>query len=627
MRYLIIIVFLLTSAFGLPAQPFYPVLDIPKNLLQNADVVVRKYELTFQVLNKGEAIETEHMVLTLLNEKAASQSEPVFYYDKFVKIQDIEASVYDSEGKLVRHLKKKDIEDGKPLEYYVYDHRYKILRLPGRSYPYTIEYTVIKKHEGLMFYPEFEPQMRPSASVEYASFEVIMPAGLEARFKEVNLPMGCKTGPMRWELKNIAAFRAEPYAPANNLSLPRILSAPTDFTFGDVDGDMRTWESYGEFLEKLIKPQTDISLETRAKLQEMVADCPDMECKIRRVYDYLQSNTRYFYVGFGIGGWQPAPASQVDQFKYGDCKGLSNYMAVMLNTVGMPAFCAIIRAGEDEQMTQFPDFPNAWFNHLIVCVLMEKDTFWLECTSQTESCGFLGSFTDNRPALVVTPTGGKLIQTPKYDETKNTIRRETRILLQPDGSATLQSRDVYGGISQKIPAILEGYHDEIRKEYFYKTLNVSDFEIKSLEFKRNKDRLPSVEQNLVLALPRLASSSGKRLFLPMSLLSTKLEVPTTEGSRRFEVQPDSRGFTEEDFVTVSIPKGYHLESQFEPIVVSTEFGSFEVSVKYENSQIFIHRKLILNAVIRPKETFPEFVAFSKAISKADKTKLVLLKDE
>jgi len=619
-------IFLYCWVFPLSAQARYAVSEIPPDLLKYARAVVRAYELTFEVLNKGEAIQTEHKVLTLLNERAADEREPVFYYWAFDKIEDIEASVYDAEGKLVRHLKKRDVEDVKPPEHFVNDLRAKLLQLPARPYPYTIEYTLTRRINGLMFYPVFEPQGSPSESVERARFELKMPPGLEARVKEVNLSPGCKTGPATWVFQNLPAFQPEPFAPASSLVLPKVLSAPTDFTFGGFSGDMRSWQSFGVFQQQLVNTQRDLPLETKAMLLQLVADCADEWCKIRKVYDYLQTHTRYFYVGLGIGGWQPAAASEVDRLKYGDCKGLSNYMVDMLQAVGVPAHYAIIRAGADAQSEQFPDFPNAWFNHIIVCVPLEKDTVWLECTSQTESCGFLGDFTDNRPALLITPAGGQLVQTPKYDETQNVIRRATSIVLAPDGSGALESKDVFRGISQNIPAALADHSDEDRKKYLYKTIHVSDFSIKSLEYTRTKEQTPSVEQRLSLDILRLAAVSGKRLFLPLSLLSNKIEVPAFDSLRRFAVQADSRGFTEEDEVRVLAPEGFRLENLPAPVNISTLFGQFEMSVRQEAGNLLVvHRKLTLNSRIHPPERFQDLVAFLKTISKLDKTKLVLVK--
>jgi len=610
------------------AQSNYAAAAIPEALVKNAFAVVRKHELKFTVLNKGEAIETEHKVVTLLNRDAIDWfGEPAFYYYQFLEIKDIEASVYNAEGKLVRNLKKKDIEDVKPLDYFVDDIRYKLLRLPSNNFPYTIEYTVTKKHKGLMFYPRFQPQSSPNIAVEYASFEVVMPTDLEVRIKEVNLPPNCNTGPNKWELQNIATFLPEPFSRNTSLKLPAILSAPTEFSFGGFDGNMRTWESYGEYLFKLNKTQTELSPELKQRLLKMVEPCNDVYCKIQRIYEYLQSNTRYYYVGLGIGGWQPTAAAKVDQYKYGDCKGLSNYTASMLNAVGIPACYAIIRAGKNEQFTQYPDFPNAWFNHAIVCVPLENDTIWLECTSQTESCGFLGDFTDNRTALVMTPTGGKIIQTPKYDETKNTVYRATNVNLQPDGSAKVLSQAVFGGISQNYPAHLESLHDEKRKESLYKTLDINNFEIVSLDFKRNSGRIPNVEQTMSLSLQNFASANGKRLFLPINLMAAKMEVPSNNPARQSEFQPHPRGYAEIDSLTISLPPGFSLEGKFEPIKVESTFGSFENEVVSDGQNLLVLRRLVVNANIHSHEAFPAFLDFLKMVSKADKAKLVLVKNE
>ncbi len=258
---------------------------------------------------------------------------------------------------------------------------------------------------------------------------------------------------------------------------------------------------------------------------------------------------------------------------------------------------------------------------------MENDTLWLECTSQTESCGFLSNFTDNRMALVVTPTGGQVLHTPKYDETVNVARQETSVTMQPDGSASLQSKGVFSGISQQGPAYLESLHDELRREYFYKKLNLNNFEISSIEFKRNKSRYPSVEQNLVLSLSSFGTANGKRLFLPINFMSHKLEVPIADDKRQGDFQPDERGYTESDSITISIPSGYTLEGQFEPVVVTSKFGTFENFVKVNGQSLVIQRKLVINAIVQPKTEFPAFVAFLKIISKADKAKLVLVKSE
>jgi hypothetical protein len=81
-------------------------------------------------------------------------------------------------------------------------------------------------------------------------------------------------------------------------------------------------------------------------------------------------------------------------------------MYSLLNAVNIKAYWAIIRAGVNEYPAD-PGFPNNSFNHEILCIPFKNDTTWLECTSTTQPFGKLGSFTENRNALLITEDGGK----------------------------------------------------------------------------------------------------------------------------------------------------------------------------------------------------------------------------
>lgn len=614
----------LTGAL-LPAQNPFAAGDIPLSLRKNATRVVRQYDLKFEVRNKGEGIETEHKVITLLNDGAASENDQYIPYSNLVRVDDIEGAVYDADGQLVRKIKKSDLEDGKPFEYFVTDHRVKIIHFPRRPYPYTIEYTTVRKFQGLMFYPIFTPQQSATESVETASFELIMPPGLEVRVRELNLPLNSQKTNLHWTLHHLEAIAEEPFMPQNGWIYPLVLCSPTQFTLEGYDGDLTTWESFSRYIGQLNAGKDALPAETVEKLRQLTADCADPYCKVERVYAYLQENTRYFNIALGIGGWQPMSASEVDRFKYGDCKGLSNYTVAMLRAVGVPACYAIIRAGDDEQNNQFPDFPNAWFNHAIACVPLPNDTIWLECTSQQESCGFNNDFTDNRFALLIGPSGGKLVRTPRYDEKVNTIHRQTKLSLASDGSAVLVSNDVYRGIATQLQAQLAEMDGETRKKALYEILPIRDFEIKNEAIHLQKGRLPEAQRNLELSIPKFASTSGKRLFVPVVGLSAKIDVPVADSTRQFPVQAHTRGYTEEDHLEIILPEGYRLENELQSVAFSTAFGSFEWSVKSETGRLLLYRKLVLNSSIQPKTSYEILIGFLKNIAKADKTKLVLVK--
>ncbi len=126
----------------------------------------------------------------------------------------------------------------------------------------------------------------------------------------------------------------------------------------------------------------------------------------------------------------------------------------------------------------------------------------------------MSDFTDDRPALLITPDGGKIVYTPKYDYLINTSRSVITVELNADGSAKFQSNDTFRGIEQDIPAQLSDLPDGTRKTYLYKVLNISDFEITALAYERKKDLIPEVEQKISLNIPQLVA---KGFFCPLHL--------------------------------------------------------------------------------------------------------------
>lgn len=602
---------------------------IPADLKKNAHAVIRQYDLSFDIKNKGEAIETEHKVVTLLDEKAAQYSEPIFWYDKIQQIEDIEASVYDATGKLIRKMRKKDIDDFKPYDDGVDDNRAKRISFPRLSFPYTVEYQVVTKHKGLLHYPVWTPQEREHEAVEHATFFMTKSPDVQLHFKELNLPKESASqngNTYRWSIENLNAVVDEPFTPSVSQPFPQVWTTPDVFTVEGFSGKLDSWLNFGKFQAELNKGRSELPQTVINELRKLVEDCPDDYCKIERIYKKLQNTTRYFSIQLGIGGWQPILASDVDRRKYGDCKALSNYMVAMLHAVHIEAQYVIVKAGRDNQV-QFPDFPNAYFNHVIACVPMKSDTVWLECTSQTEACGYLGTFTDSRPALLIAPDGGHLVKTPVYDEKTNIVSRNVKMTLNTEGGAQLDATSVYSGTKQELAAALSEYGADFRKKMMYEWLKINDFEIQNLSFKKQLSRLPSVEEKLQLNIRQLGSVSGKRQFVPVNLMSVWTKTFSPDSVRHFDVQADSRGFTEMDSVMISLPAGFKVETLPDPLSIASSFGNYNLkSNQLDKNTVLITRQLIVNNKIFPSKSQADLALFFKQIAKADKVKMVLLKE-
>lgn len=632
MKKTILICFLYCYGLGLATlNAQYSVESIPIQLMLNSDAVVREYRTDYEVVDKGKAHYTKHLVVTILNDKGEELYSKVYFdYSNLSKIDDLSARYYDGSGKNKEKISKSDILDrGYNTGNFVDDSRFKVLSFPHQNFPYTVEYEIEYIEYALLNFPKWVPQTYTNVSVQHSEFNIKSPNDLPVRYKvlgktkltfEEKAQSNSKT--LHWECSNLGAFELEPYA-ANILDrVPMVITGPTFFEMEGYVGCMDSWSNFGLFFNHLNNSRSELPKETVEMLHKLVADCTDDRCKVEKIYTYLQNTTRYVSIQLGIGGYQPTPAEEVDEKKYGDCKGLNNYMEAMLHAVGVNSHYVIVHAGQSNPKV-WEDFPANYFNHIITCVPLQKDTIWLECTSQSDPCGYLGDFTCDRNALLVSPQGGKLIHTPSYNETVNKLSRKGEIKLLSNGEMDLEVQSTYTGISEEFAEHLATLSTDEQKKYLFEILDMSNYDIKEVYYrKKGKSIIPEAESKLALKLRNWSTKGGNRFFFQPNVLSRFTNNLNTDTVRTFDIQLEKYGYTFEDSILVTLPQGYSLEGKFTPVNIESPFGSFFVEVTNENGQIWYHRKLIVNNKIMPPDAYPQLVDFIKTIVKSDKTKLV-----
>ncbi|MEJ2004376.1 MAG: DUF3857 domain-containing protein, partial [Cyclobacteriaceae bacterium] len=409
-RIFLFIVWLLSFsavAFG-GGDDRFQVSEIPENLKEDAHAVIRLMDETYEIIDTDQAVYRSRFAVTIFSEQANSLAYVYEFYDKLSRIRDFSAWVYDAQGNEIAKLKKGDIIDRSNVSgFSLYeDDRVKIADMSQKRYPYTVYSEIEKTYNYLYQIPRFSPVPGEDVSVESARYSLIAPPDIFPRYKQINLDIqpyesneaGQKM--LRWEIENIPVMEAESYGYSWNEKAPMILVAPTRFSFDGYDGDMSTWNSFGKWIQSLNADRNTLPESTKSKLREMTRGMTQRE-KVMAIYDYMQDRTRYVSIQLGIGGYQPFESGLVDEVGYGDCKALTYYTKSMLDAVGIPSNYTLIFAGQ-RHIPLYEDFPSATFNHVILAVPMDRDTVWLECTSQTSPNGFLGSFTHDRKALMIT---------------------------------------------------------------------------------------------------------------------------------------------------------------------------------------------------------------------------------
>lgn len=611
----------------------YDTSDIPDELIENAWAVVRNYEETFTINSLNRASSSIKYAITILNKNGDRYAVFNESYDKLMKISDIRAKAYDKNGVLIEKVKKTDIKDySANFGYSLFDdNRLKYYKPVVRTYPYTMEYEYEYEYTGLFYFPTWQPVFGYDLSVEHSSFRVIISEGESFRYDEINLKESVKISNegdnemYYWEASNIPAIEREVYSPYLFEFAPVVYTAPNYFEIEGYKGNMESWEKFGLWVNQLNSGRDILPEKTKIKLDSLIKGLTDQLEITRVIYDYLQSRTRYVSIQEGIGGWQPFPAELVDRTGYGDCKALTNYTYALLKYAGVKSYYTKVRAGKNEPDFR-KDFVSNQSNHVFLCVPFDNDTVWLECTSQTRPFGYIGNFTDDRDVMIITENGGKIVHSKVYSQEENTRVCIAQVSLKEENVCTAKVLSTYSGLQyDNVSGILdESYEDQ--EKWLYKNIDLTNFNINQFHFNHNKADGPVAGVQYNIDINNYASCTGKRIFLPLNLLTRMDYVPPRNSDRKTNVVLKSP-YIHIDSIRFVLPEGYEIESSPENFEYKTRFGEYSASIEIQDRNILYVRKRKRNKGVFPADSYDEFRAFYKKISKADKAKLVLVQTE
>ncbi|MDB5196145.1 MAG: hypothetical protein JWP88_515 [Flaviaesturariibacter sp.] len=627
--------FLVLTKIAYAGDIIYPVATIPTSLLKDANVVKRKDETRFEIINTHETILRKLYAITILNEAGLDEAQFVAGYDKLRKIQSIEGSLYDAKGVLLKRLKPKDIQDYSNVSdiSIMEDNRVKVHNFNYKEFPFTVEYEVVIKSTTTYGLPVWAPVSAQHLSVENSMFSLVCPDDYTVRYKAFNYatePVSTTASGkkiMVWKSANLAAI-TKPFASPNWYELTTSVHfAPSFFEMEDFKGNGASWQEFGKFQLALNQNRDKLPEPVLQKVKQLTDGITDDREKVKRLYEFLQQNTRYISIQLGIGGLQPFDAGYVAQKGYGDCKALSNYMYSLLKAAGIRSHHTLVnggRAADDRYMIE--DLPSHQFNHMILCVPMAKDSIWLECTSQSDPAGYMGSFTGNRKVLLITEEGGKLVSTPRYGLKENLQVRSLKGKLDETGNLAMKVATSYRATQQdRIFSMITELSKDKLKEVLNEELELSSYEVNDFKYASKKEALPEVDETLDVTVNNYATITGKRLFIVPNVLN-RSAVQLIDEERSFDIQ-FSNEYRDVDSVEIELLDGYEIEALPQAVTLKTAYGSYKASYQVQKSKILYVREREQYAGRFPASEYKAVINFYNAIYKADRNRLVLVRKQ
>ncbi|MEO6849364.1 MAG: DUF3857 domain-containing protein, partial [Mucilaginibacter sp.] len=471
--------------------------------------------------------------------------------------------VYDANGKLIKKYHKSDmyehaVDDGMSI---VTDDRVMDIGHTVASYPTTIEIIYEQDRSSSIDVGGWLIQ-KPEQSLQNSTCRVSISSSAGFRYINKNTKIkpqivnDAERTIYTWHALNLKAFKIEEGAVKWRV-LPVIDFSQDKFQFYGIPGDISTWQSFGKWQQNLNEDVCNLSAERIQEIRKMTDTIKTDKEKAKFLYKYMQQSMRYVSIQLGIGGLKPFSATFVDEKKYGDCKALSNYMRALLKSVNINSYYAEINAEANQEPADY-SFPSDPFNHVILCLPFKNDTTWLECTSSTQPFGILGSFTENRRALIITEDGGKLINTPKSTASENQFNCEAQIQLDEDGSAKAKMKILSTGGYREMYVGMSSIKVDEQKEFLLRSLNIK--QPSSFDFKDAPDKNGVKELNIDLEYDKFCDvlAGDKRFYRPRVFDLWSATVPITDKRKTdyyFEHPMQKSCVT-----TIDLPAGFEVEN-------------------------------------------------------------------
>jgi len=276
--------------------------------------------------------------------------------------------------------------------------------------------------------------------IELASYISVEPFNMPDDMHFERIPTDDEGMLYRVTMTDIPATKHEFLAPSYSLTAPRLM----------IKGTFHDLKALYGFLHGYC-PQNDSPDEAVAAMAKSVsASAPSQIAAIDSVARWVRSNIRYVAIEHGDYGRSPAPATEVLEKRYGDCKGSASLIKDMLRGIGIDARLAWIgTAGEKPYAwSQYPLMSCG--NHMIAAAMLPDTVIFIDGTTGLQPTGYISPSIQGREAMIEDGDSYILKYTPTLPAHASTDSAAIDYTLGPKGLEGKATRILTGTFSSML---------------------------------------------------------------------------------------------------------------------------------------------------------------------------------
>jgi tetratricopeptide (TPR) repeat protein len=451
---------------------------------------------------------------------------------------------------------------------------------------------------------------------------LILDPGRAYRFQEANgapTPTattdeaGCAV--RRYAMRDLPRAEAEERAPGWKETAPIVRVT----TYED-------WNAFASWWWNLIRRQSDVSPEMRAKVAELVAGRTDEAEKIAAIYDFVTNDVRYKAWEFGVHGYQPYNTSVIFERRHGDCKDKALLLNALLGEVGIAAWPVLIWA---EPARDTDDLSLAMVEHFNHCISYlppagDRPGIFLDGTATLHTTDTVPEMDQGARVLVVHDAAGDLLDLPYVDGTANVDDRSYTIDLREDGSGratVVMSPDR----NQEVAFRSFVANEPARRAENLERLLAASFgsvQVDTVEVGDPTDITTPLRLEVGFTGKDLAARQNGSLALRAAFDSSPLQRLTAADSRDLPLllgAPES----EREQIRYRLPAGWTPVELPPPIRIEAPFGRYEQRWSFADGVLTAERLRLLSVPRVEAAEYPEFREFAAEADAADARKVLI----
>jgi hypothetical protein len=530
--------------------------------------------------------------------------------------------------------------DGSEL---ISDVKVRLIKIPAADpgnivgYEYTIEEQPLVLQE--MWYFQGENPVRE------AHYSLQLPAGWEYKTAYLNHPdvKPTQTGSNQWQwtVSDQKGIREEEnMPPLRGVEGKMIvyLMPPG----GPGNRGYANWKQMGDWYQNLTVGRRDASPAIKQKVLELTAGEATLLGKMQSLGKFVQHDIRYVAIELGIGGFQPHPAAEVFDHRYGDCKDKATLMAAMLHEIGVDSYYVVINS---RRGSVTPDMPaNHGFNHAILAIKLPAalsddslvatmkhpqlgNLLFFDPTNELTPFGEIGGYLQENYGLLVTPAGGELVELPRLPVTMNTIRRTGKLTLDATGKLTgtiVETRLGDRAWSERWRLLhVTNNSEKIKPIETLLAGSLSNFRITKASIVNLQQTDQPFGFNYSFEALNYAKNAGDLLLVRPRVLGEKaLGILETPEPRLFPIEFEGP-VQDTDTFEIALPEGYTVDDLPPPVDADFGFASYHSKTEVKGNVIGYTRTFEVTDLSVPVSKAADLKKFYRIIAGDERNTAVL----